>query len=115
MSRGRKRRISYDAVISFAVANPTMLQAEIAIHFGTTQSRISHILCESGIRSLHRGRPLTPKPGQTEEQYKWEKLLHDSGLGMDRGLRLNKKRILYGYDVKKESPDDDSATCNANS
>jgi hypothetical protein len=108
--RGRKRKISYEAIVKFAKKNPTMIQADIAAKFGTTQSRISSILCESGIKGIRRGRPLAVRPSQSDEQHKWETILHDAGLGMDRGLRLNKHRILYGYDIRKESLDDGSAT-----
>jgi hypothetical protein len=112
--RGRKRKLSYEAVIAFAAANPTMIQAEIANAFATTQSRISHILREGGIHGVHSGRPLKQRPGQSDEEYKWEQILHDAGLGMDRGLRLQNQRILYGYDAAKAALDDSSATCNAN-
>ena len=110
MSRGRRRTISYDGVIAYAVKHPLLLQSEIAKVFNTTQSRISYILCQSGVRSPHRGRPLKQRPGQTDEQYRWETMLHNFGLGMDRGLRMEGKRILYGYDPLKERPEDGSAT-----
>jgi hypothetical protein len=108
--RGRKRKLSYEAILAFAAINPTMLQADIASHFATSQSRISHILREGGVNGIHTGRPLTPKPNQTAEEQKWEKILHDAGLGMDRGLRLHGERILYGYDTLKENQHDGSAT-----
>lgn len=115
MSKGRKRRINYEMIIEFAELHPGMLQDEIASHFETTQSRVSYILCSSGKKGSHRGRPIKLRNGQTEDQFYWEKILHNYGLGLERGMRLNKKRILYGYDVKKESVEDDSATLNNNS
>jgi hypothetical protein len=110
MNRGRKRTICHEAVISYAAAHPTMLQDDIATYFGTTQSRISHILCGVGQHGIHRGRPIKLRPNQTSEEYRWEKVLHDAGLGMDRGLRLSGKRILYGYDIRKEGVEDVSVT-----
>ena len=109
-NRGRKSKLNPDAVLKFAVSNPSMRQCEIAAHFGVSQSRVSHILREGGVLALHPGRPIKQRPEQTSEQYEWEKLLHEVGLGMDRGLRLHGKRILYGYDTAKEAPSDNSAT-----
>lgn len=108
--RGRKRKVNYEEVVSFAAEHPTMTQAEIAAHFSITQSRVSHILGASGVSTPRRGGPIQMKPSMTEDQFKWEKILHDCGLGMDRGLRVHNKRILYGYDTRKESLDDGSAT-----
>jgi hypothetical protein len=90
-----------------------MLQADIAAHFKTSQSRISAILRDGGVQSVRPGRPLKPRPEQSTEAQKWEKILHDAGLGMDRGLRLHGERILYGYDPIKEALGDGSATSNA--
>jgi hypothetical protein len=111
--RGRKRTLSYEAVLAFATTNPTMLQSELAAHFEVSQSRISHILCKAGVHGVHVGRPLKQRSNQSTEEAKWEKVLHDAGLGMERGLRLKGQRILYGYDPLKESTQDGSATCNA--
>ena len=112
MIRGRKRKLCYKAIVTFALKHPTMLQEEIAKKYGTTQSQISGILQHGGIQGIRRGRPLTPRSCQSSEKQVWEKVLHDCGLGTDRGLRLGAKRILYGYDVQKESLEDDSATSN---
>lgn len=73
-----------------------MLQSEIGLHFGLTQSRISHILRAAGHSRHKHGRPVLRKPNESELQHEWEKILSKSGLGMDRGLRINNKRILYG-------------------
>jgi hypothetical protein len=112
---GPARKFSHEAVVAYAIAHPTMFQAQIAAHFKTTQGRVSLILTSAGLHRRLIGKSPKLKPNQTEVEYEWEKALHDAGLGMDRGLRLGRKRILYGYDAKKESPDDDSATCNSNS
>jgi hypothetical protein len=111
--RGRKRTLDYQQILIFVAANPTMLHADIAARFKTTKRTICRILCGDGIVGLRRGRPIKLKPGQSDLEYEWEKSLHDAGLGMDRGLRLGSQRILYGYDPRKESPDDDSATSNS--
>jgi hypothetical protein len=112
-SRGPRRKVNYEKVVAYAAKHPTMLHEAIASHFKTSTRTISRILCGHGVRSLRRGRPPKAKSGQTSEQHKWEKILHDAGLGMDRGLRLATQRILYGYDARKESYGDDSATCNS--
>ena len=112
---GPRRKIDHQAVINFATANPTALQSEIAKHFGTTQSRVSAILRSNGIKGIARGHAPKPKPNLTDEQNQWERILHDAGLGMERGMRLNRKRILYGFDVRKEGLDDGSATSNGTS
>ena len=109
-AKGRTRTISHSAIVDFAKANPTMVQKEIAAMFATSQSRVSTILGAVGIRGIKRGAPLKPKAWQTSEESQWEKVLHDAGLGMERGLRLKGKRILYGFDPNKESFDDFSAT-----
>ena len=110
--KGRKRTIKHELVVKYALAHPTLYQSAIAKYFHTTQSRISHILREAGLnRRIYRGRPPSKKSNQTNDQYYWEKILHDLGLGMDAGLRLNNKRVLYGYDPLKESREDESITC----
>jgi len=87
--RGQKRTIDYDAVHTYAMANPTLTQDALAAHFGTSQSAISKALCQAG---LHRVRGRKPKGDD------WEQRLHDAGLGMDRGLRVGNDRIFYGQD-----------------
>ncbi|MGA9128339.1 MAG: hypothetical protein WB425_09385 [Terracidiphilus sp.] len=90
--RGQKRAIDYDAVQSYAMANPTLTQDALAAHFGTTQSAISKALRQAG---LHRVRGRKPKGDD------WEQRLHDAGLGMDRGLRVGNDRIFYGQDYDR--------------
>ena len=110
MPKGRKRKADYDEVVAYVAANPIMHQSEVATHFGISQCRVSHILAACGVQGIRRGRPLKAKPGQTSEQAQWETILHNAGLGMERGLRLHNQRILYGYDPLKQSHNDDSAT-----
>jgi hypothetical protein len=90
--RGQKRTIDYDAVHTYAMANPTLTQDALAAHFGTSQSAISKALCQAG---LHRVRGRKPKGDD------WEQRLHDAGLGMDRGLRVGNDRIFYGQDYDR--------------
>ncbi len=111
--RGRKRCVDHDAVVAYAKANPSMYQADIAAHFGTSQSRVSCILRSAGVGGIQRGRPLKRRPGQDDEQYRWEQILHEHGLGMERGGRLNNERLLYGYDPRLGRFGDSSATSNA--
>jgi len=90
--RGQKRTIDYDAVHTYAMANPTLSQGAIATHFGITQSQASKIMRSAG---LHRVRGRKPKGDD------WEQRLHDAGLGMDRGLRVGNDRIFYGQDYDR--------------
>lgn len=110
VTKGRKRKTNYTEVVAYVAANQTMRQGEVAAHFGISQCRVSHILAACGVPRPRRGRPLKARPGQTSEQVKWETILHDAGLGMDRGLRLHNQRILYGFDPLKEGQTDTSAT-----
>jgi hypothetical protein len=111
MKRGRKRSISHQMVLVYAKKHPDSLQSEIGAHFGISQRSVSRILQQNGQnRGLYRGRPLERKRSQSEDEHYWEKKLHDAGLGMDRGLRLDNQRIFYGYDPAKEESGDESAT-----
>jgi hypothetical protein len=112
-SKGGTRKINHSDIVAFAGANPGMRQDEIASKFRVAQSRVSTILASAGVSGIRRGAPVKPKPGQSSEAYQWEKILHDAGLGMDRGLRIKNQRILYGYDHKKETFGDSSATISA--
>lgn len=95
--RGAKQKVKHAIVVAFAVANERLTQSEIAKHFGLDQSRVCRILRKAGIIREQRGRPLKQRSSQSDEQFRWEQILHDHGLGLDRGMRLNKKRILYGF------------------
>lgn len=111
IKRGRKRIYNREEILEYALSHPDTPQRTIAAAFGTTQCRVSLILRESGISTVtRRGRPLSQHKYQTDEQFFWEKVLHDLGLGMDRGLRIQNKRILYGYDPMLSTPSDYSAT-----
>jgi hypothetical protein len=103
MKRGRKRTICHEKVLEYAKKHPELLEIEIGQVLGISQRSVSRILRQAGIdRSVPRGRSPVPKNNETDEQFYWEKRLHDLGLGMDRGLRINCQRILYGYDPLKE-------------
>jgi hypothetical protein len=108
--RGRKRKVQHDAVVKYAKLHPDMFQTDIAAYFGVTQALVSMILRKAGVSGGWIGRPLKRKSGETEEEHEWEKKLHDAGLGMERGTRINKQRVLYGYDPLKESREHESAT-----
>ncbi len=114
MTKGRKRKADYDEVVAYAAANPSLYQAQVAAHFGISPCRVCHILTARGVRGVNRGRALKTKPGHTSEQAQWEAILHDAGLGMERGLRLHNQRILYGYDPLKQRNVDGSATRHSN-
>ena len=108
--KGRNRKVPYDVVIAFATANPSLRQAEISANFGLSQCRVSRILTGSGIHSgFKAGSSPKQKRGQSDLEYEWERILHKEGLGMDRGLTVKGKPLLYGYDHKMESRADNGA------
>lgn len=108
---GQRRKVSYKRVVTYTQRHPEARQLDIAEHFKVSQSRVSHILRTAGVSNCHRGKR-NGKGLNESEQEKWEKLLQNLGLGMDRGLRLDRKRILYGYDPLKQVCQDDSVTVN---
>lgn len=110
--RGAKRKVNYGKVVEFKKQHPDMPQWEIAEHFGITQCVISAILRQAGIKSVRRGRT-RPLEASADEPSYWEKRLHDLGLGMERGLRINNKRIFYAEDPRKEQIGDYSVTLEA--
>jgi hypothetical protein len=114
-TRGRKRTVVYEQVIEFKRHHPTAFQSDIAGHFGLTQSQVSKILRSGGVIGTHRGNLPQRRPGMSEAQHQWEIILHNEGLGMDRGLKLNDQRIHYGYDLRKEEESHASATLLGNS
>lgn len=116
MRDGRPRSLNYAAIVAYVAEHPELGQAAIGKHFGITQSQVSRVLRVSGVEvdaHLRRGRSLIQKPGQTDTEHKWESILHQAGLGMERGLRLHGKRIFYGFDPLKATCNDRSATLNA--
>jgi hypothetical protein len=116
MIKGRPRSHNYAEIVAYAANNPELNQAAVAKQFGITQSMVSRILRVSGVdvdRHQRRGRSLVRKSRQTDLEYKWEQILHQAGLGMDRGLRLHGQRIFYGFDPKKATFHHRSATLKA--
>jgi len=116
MVKGRPRLHNYTEIVAYVVEHPELSQAAVAKHFGSTQSQVSRILRLSGVEvdpHQRRGRNPARKLGQSELEYKWESILHQEGLGMDRGLRLNGQRIFFGFDPQKANLNDRSATLNA--
>jgi hypothetical protein len=108
----RKRKVNHKAVVKYAQKHPEAVQVAIGKHFGITQGSVGRILRAAGQTNPHRGicRRSKPNPGESKLEFEWEQRLCGLGLGMDRGLRLNRGRILYGYDPAKEVQDDESAT-----
>jgi hypothetical protein len=64
----------------------------------------------SNFSGLHRGAVPKQQPGQSTLEYEWELKLHNCGLGMERGSKINDKRIIYGEDPRKEENGDESVT-----
>jgi hypothetical protein len=113
MIKGRPRSHNYAEIVAYAAKNPALSQSAIAKHFLITQSMVSRILHVSGVEvdtHQRRGRSLVRKSGQTDLEHHWESVLHEAGLGMDRGLRLHGQRIFYGFDPLKATYNDRSAT-----
>jgi len=110
MSVGAHRKIDYEAVATFSAAHPGMPQKEIAKEFHTTQGRICAIERAAGVRRKNGGRAPKLKPGASEDRHYWEITLSRLGLGMDVGLRLNGKRIFYGFELSKAASVNKSAT-----
>jgi len=116
MVKGRPRSHNYAEIVAYASKNPELPQSAVAKQFGLTQSAVSRILRVSGIEAdphMRRGRSLLRKAGQTDMEHKWDSILHQAGLGMDRGLCLHGKRIFYGFDPLKATHNDRSATLTA--
>lgn len=93
---GKKQKVKHSVIVRYAKRHPELHQKEIGLHFGITQSRVSAILRAAGEYRQKRGRPLVQKTTDSDLQHKWEQILHAAGLGMDRGLRINNQRIIYG-------------------
>src|ERR1019366_116441 len=97
MRRGPKRSFVYDDVVSYARENPRLLQRQIAEHFGSSQKTISRILRAAGIGSekgKHQKGGVIKRRGLSNLAFEWETILHQLGLGMNRGI----SRLSYGRD-----------------
>jgi hypothetical protein len=102
-----------EQVVIYTKEHPDTLQRDLALLFSLTQSRVSRIIRDAGLSKPWRsGRPNKRRDDQTNEQFKWETILHNAGLGMDRGMRINGNRIQYGYDPLLSKPEDRSITSN---
>jgi hypothetical protein len=108
----RKRKVNHKAVVKYAQKHPEAVQVAIGKHFGITQGSVGRILRAAGETNTHRGvcHRSTPKNGQSKQEFAWEKKLCQLGLGMDRGMRLGRQRIFYGYDPRKQAQLAESAT-----
>jgi hypothetical protein len=93
----RRRTVDYKTLATYTLAHPEQTQGELARHFDLSQSRVSQILTHHGIHR-HRGRP--PKSPDN-----WEHKLHDMGLGMDRGLNVFGRPIIYGWSYRDRVAD----------
>jgi hypothetical protein len=112
-----------EKVVIYTKKHPDTLPRDIAVHFCLSQSYVTLIIREAGLSKPWRsGRP--PKQvsiskaghtiSRTNEEYKWESILHYAGLGMDRGVQLGGKRLQYGYDPLLAEPGDSSITADVN-
>jgi len=103
-----KRRIDHEQVAEFKRQHPEMKQSEIGDRIGLSQKQVSRILCEAGIECRKGCTTYYRKSGQTDEEFYWEKRLVQLNLGMERGTKINDRRILYGaqdgssYEVKDD-------------
>ena len=104
-----ERTSTISEILGYFSSHPTAHKSEVAAHFAISQYRLSQI-CGGAVQWTRGGRPPKARTGETGLQHEWETKLHDFGLGMERGLRIHKQRILYGYDPLKQSRDDGSAT-----
>ena len=94
---GQKRQLDYDAVLAYSTQHPTLTQDALAEHFGATQSAMSKVLRHAGIQRIRGRKPRRPE----QVPNKWERILHDAGLSLDRGLRIGNDRIFYGQDYDR--------------
>jgi hypothetical protein len=95
---GQKQKVNHKFIVLLAQEHPELSQAQIGERFGLSQCRVSAILRSAGQKRYKRGRPLRKKDDESDLQFDWEKVLHAAGLGMDRGLRINNKRLIYQAD-----------------
>jgi hypothetical protein len=79
----RKRRVSHESVVKYALINPEMLQKDIGAHFNLSANHVSLILRTAGSHRGRRNHRFEQKRNQTDEQAYWEKLLIQWHLGMD--------------------------------
>lgn len=107
---GPKQRADYEAVAAYVAANPGIHYAAVGEHFGLSRARVNGILRTFGIDGICRGRKLKGKPWWSDEQAKWERILHDCGLGMRRGDSIHSISLIYGYDSSSVRRGDVSAT-----
>lgn len=101
---GRKRTINYEAIVEYKIAHPDHYQSAIAKLFGISQKQVSRILRRNGIITTRvKGRrPLKHRLGWSHDRYRWESLLVNEGLGMERGSRIGGEHIYYAEDPRKE-------------
>jgi hypothetical protein len=91
---GQKRQIDYNAVITAATNDPTLTQVALAKLYGCNQTAIGKVLRGAGLTRVRGRKPQRPE----RVADKWERILHDEGLGMDSGLS---KWIYYGQDYDR--------------
>lgn len=98
------RRLDHETISQFTLDHPEMFQREIAAHFGTTQTHISKIMRAGGhVGNQCRAGGLIQRLDRNDEQYKWEKILSDAGLGMARGASINGRALAYGHEYRQTS------------
>jgi hypothetical protein len=104
------RKLCHEQIADYAREHVEATQKQIAEHFGISQGRVSVILREAGLPRQNGGRLPKKRAGISDEQHKWDVILSRAGLGMDRGLRVNGKRIQYGYNAGRATEHDSSVT-----
>ena len=94
------RKVDYAEVLAYSNTNPLIYQKDIAKKFGLAQPTVSQILRSQGKKGIHRGWNFKKSP-----KNKWEQILHDYGLGMNRGLTIGGKSIFYGETYLQKTED----------
>src|ERR1039458_1920309 len=93
---GRKRSISYRRLCTYARKHPLLHQSQIAARFGISQGSVSRILRLGGVTAggpgKHHKNGVLKQHGRSDLEFKWELILHNAGLGLDRG----KSKLDYG-------------------
>ena len=102
--------LNHEAILKYSSEHPELIQREIALNLGISQKTVSRVLVAAGVHSGGHGAPVARAPRMTDEEFKWERILHNQNLGMERGSRVNGQRIYYGHTYGLYGPPQESAT-----
>jgi hypothetical protein len=113
----RKRTIDHSAVVQHAQQHPEATSHDMARVFGIDRGVVSRILRQAGVNTRGRGigalrtvkKPPKGTPAEVSYFY-WDRLLQRLGLGVCRGEKLGRQRLLLGYDPQRQALQDESAT-----